>query len=450
MARSALRRQFVCQSCGTVSPKWLGRCPGCGEWESLVEESAAPVTSSADGIPSVAYQEVDKQTFERIATGSVEFDRVLGGGIVPGSLILIGGEPGVGKSTLLLQLSENLSKDGRRVLYVAGEESAQQIKMRGDRLGVEGARLLLAGETCVERILLEVEQQAPHILIIDSIQTVHTEKLDSIPGSIGQIRECAVQFLNLSKRRQICVFLIGHITKDGALAGPKALEHVVDVVLYFEGDRHQNQKIVRAVKNRFGPANELGIFEMTSHGLLGVENPSGLFLSERATEASGSAVLAAVQGSRPLLVEVQALVSRSNYSTSRRMANGIDSNRVALLLAMLEKRIGFDLLGCDVYVNVAGGLSVVEPASDLPAVAAIVSSFQDLPIPSDMMLFGEIGLAGEVRAVNFSHSRVKEAAALGFKRIVLPQGNLPLAEKIEGVQLRGVVSVLGLLEELDF
>ncbi|UCF37900.1 MAG: DNA repair protein RadA, partial [Acidobacteriota bacterium] len=327
------------------------------------------------------------------------------------------------------------------VLYVAGEESAQQIKMRGDRLGIKGERLLISPETCLEQVLQEVERLKPDILIVDSIQTVHTEQLPSVPGSIGQIRECALRLLNLSKSRNIPTFLIGHITKDGALAGPKALEHIVDVVLYFEGDRHQNQKLIRTVKNRFGPANELGIFEMTSAGLRCVENPSELFLSERATNVSGSVVLAAIQGSRPVLVELQALVSHSNFSTARRMANGVDPNRVSLLLAMLEKRMGFHLLGSDVYLNAAGGISLAEPAVDLALVGAVVSSFRDLPVPSKTLTFGEVGLAGEVRAVSFATTRIKEALNLGFEQVILPQGNLPISEPMGKIELRGVSTV---------
>lgn len=441
MAKTNQKTLFVCQSCGTTNPKWLGRCPGCGEWNTLVEERAVPVSKSSTAGETLPFPEVEKQHFVRIETNNPEFDRTLGGGVVPGSVILIGGEPGIGKSTLLLQISESFSRKDLTVLYVAGEESAQQIKMRGDRLGIKGERLLISPETCLEQVLQEVERLKPDILIVDSIQTVHTEQLPSVPGSIGQIRECALRLLNLSKSRNIPTFLIGHITKDGALAGPKALEHIVDVVLYFEGDRHQNQKLIRTVKNRFGPANELGIFEMTSAGLRCVENPSELFLSERATNVSGSVVLAAIQGSRPVLVELQALVSHSNFSTARRMANGVDPNRVSLLLAMLEKRMGFHLLGSDVYLNAAGGISLAEPAVDLALVGAVVSSFRDLPVPSKTLTFGEVGLAGEVRAVSFATTRIKEALNLGFEQVILPQGNLPISEPMGKIELRGVSTV---------
>lgn len=412
----------------------------------MVEESSRRLSPVRNGSPAVAYPHIDTEAVARIRTKNDEFDRVLGGGIVPGSLVLLGGEPGIGKSTLLLQVAENLCRRGLRTLYVAGEESAQQIKLRGERLGVTGDYLYLLAETSLESILDEISRAKPQTLIVDSIQTIFTEKLDSIPGSIGQIRECAVQLLSMAKRDGVPVFLIGHVTKDGALAGPKALEHIVDTVLYFEGDRHHNQKIVRAVKNRFGPANELGLFEMSSRGLIGVDNPSKIFLAERAQKASGSVVMCAMEGSRPVLVEIQALVSQSGYSTARRMTNGVDPNRVSLLLAMLEKRLGLHLLGTDVYVNVAGGLNLSEPALDLAVVAAIVSSFRDLALPATSVVFAEVGLAGEIRAVSHAHTRVKEAAAQGFKKAILPKGNLPLSEPVPGIDLIGVSSVGEFLE----
>lgn len=384
---------------------------------------------------------MQQEKVERITTRNVEFDRVLGGGLVPGSLVLLGGEPGIGKSTLLLQIAESLSAQGLKTLYIAGEESIQQIKLRGERLGVQGRNLFLVAETSLEAIFTEVEALQPQILIVDSIQTVSTEKLESIPGTMGQVRECAAQFLSFAKQQNIAVFLIGHITKEGSLAGPKALEHIVDVVLYFEGDRHQNQKIVRAVKNRFGPSNELGIFEMSSRGLLCVENPSGLFLSERPESAAGSVVVCAMQGSRPILAELQALVSHSAYGTGRRMGNGVDPSRIALLLAMLEKRVGLQLSGSDIYVNVVGGLALQEPAIDLAVVAAIVSSFRNQPIGFRSVVFGEVGLAGEVRAVSFAQTRLKEALAMGFDWVMLPHGNLPLSGPVEPLRIQAVSSV---------
>ena len=446
MAAPALKSLYVCQTCGFKNSKWLGRCPECKEWNSLVEECERPLTNISSTLPAVPYSELASQETNRVNTRSAEFDRVLGGGVVPGSLVLLGGEPGIGKSTLLLQIAESLSQQSFKVLYVAGEESAEQIRLRGERLGIEGDQLFLIAETCLEQVFKEVSRLAPDLLIIDSIQTVFTGKLDSIPGSIGQVRECAAQLLTFAKQKSVPVFLIGHITKEGALAGPKALEHIVDTVLYFEGERNQNHKIVRAVKNRFGPANELGIFQMTNRGLVCVDNPSQLLLAERAKQASGSVVLCAIEGSRPVLVEIQALVSQSNYSTARRMTNGIDPNRVSLLIAVLEKRAGLHLIGSDVYVNVAGKLSLDEPAVDLAILGAIISSFQDTPVPSQTVILGEVRLSGEVRAVNFAHNRVKEAANLGFKRLILPRSNLPLAESVGGIELVGVSSISDYLE----
>lgn len=430
----------------------MGRCPECQEWDTLIEENALrPASRSpSPSLLTLPYSEVDQETFTRIRTSNSEFDRVMGGGIVPGSLVLLGGEPGIGKSTLLLQIAETLGKLDFPVLYIAGEESPHQIKMRGNRLQIAGSNLSLTSETSIERILEEASQMDLGALIVDSIQTTYSEELQSIPGSIAQIRECALKFLHFAKNQGVPVFLIGHVTKDGSLAGPKALEHIVDTVLYFEGDRHHNQKIVRAVKNRFGPANELGIFEMTSRGLRCVENPSRLFLAERAQDASGSVVLCALQGSRPVLVEVQALVSQSNFSSARRMANGVDPNRIALLLAMLEKRAGMHLLGTDVYVNVAGGISLSEPALDLALVGAVASSFNDKSLPSDTVVFGEVGLAGEVRAVSFVQTRVKEASNLGFRRVILPASNLPLPEPAQNLALQGVSSIKDFLEGIDF
>jgi DNA repair protein RadA/Sms len=449
MAGSAQKTLHVCQSCGFGSPKWLGRCPGCGEWNSLVEEAAGRPSAGLPGASAVLYPQIAHENFVRIRTGDKEFDRVLGGGVVPGSLVLIGGEPGVGKSTLLLQMAENLSRQGLSVLYAAGEESAQQIKMRGERLEIEGKNLLLCNETCLEKVLDEARRLKPGALVIDSIQTMQTERIESIAGSIGQIRECAGLLLSYAKTIHTPVFLIGHITKDGALAGPKTLEHVVDVVLYFEGEKHQNHRIVRAVKNRFGPANELGIFQMSGKGLVSVDSPSRLFLSERAESSPGSVVLCAVEGSRPVLVELQALVTPTNYGTGRRTANGVDANRVALLLAMLEKRMGLHLMTCDVYVNVAGGLELCEPAVDLAIVSAIVSSFRNRPVDSETVVFGEVGLAGEVRAVTQPLVRAREAATMGFKRVILPKSHLPVTDPPTGLTMLGVSSVQEHLAWLD-
>jgi len=448
MAAAPLKHLHVCSKCGFQSPKWFGRCPSCGDWDALVENKVTATGKSRPAAPAHAYAEVQGSGLQRMTTGNAEVDRTLGGGIVPGSLILLGGEPGIGKSTLLLQVAESLSNQNCPVLYVAGEESVEQIRLRGDRLQVEGKRLFLLGETCLERILEQIHSLRPSVVIVDSIQTVFTEASDSIPGSISQIRDCAAELLVFAKREGVPVLLIGHITKDGALAGPKALEHIVDVVLYFEGTRHRNEKIVRAVKNRFGPSNELGIFEMSSRGLRGVENPSRLFLAQRSERVSGSAVTCTMEGSRPVLVEVQALVSQSGFSAARRMTDGVDANRVALLLAMLEKRLGLDLLGSDVYINVAGGFSLTEPGVDLAIVAAIVSSLGNRPLPESTVVFGEVGLAGEIRAVSFPRNRVKEASMMGFRNLILPANSLPLSEPVRGVSLQGVATVGECLEAI--
>ncbi len=406
---------FVCQSCGHQSGKWLGKCPECGEWNSLVEERAR-ATKKGTGrngfklrdVTAVAYTEIESQDDARISSGVTEFDRVLGGGIVPGTLVLIGGDPGIGKSTLLLQVADRLSNTGTLVLYVSGEESERQIKLRGERLGVEA----------------------------------------KAPGSVSQVREVAHQFLLLAKNRTIPVFLIGHITKEGSIAGPKALEHIVDTVLYFEGERHHNHRIVRATKNRFGAANEVGVFEMTGAGLVPVSNPSQMFLQERPQNVAGSIVTACMEGTRPMLVEIQALVSGTKYGTGRRMTQGVDQNRVSLLIAMLEKRTGLQLIGDDVFVNIAGGLEVDEPAADLGVVAAIASSFKNTIVDPHTAVFGEVGLTGEVRGAMQPAVRAREAQALGFKKILMPASNAAGLERLLGVRVVGVRSVEEAMEEL--
>jgi DNA repair protein RadA/Sms len=444
---SKMKSYFVCQSCGYMATKWIGKCPDCGEWNSLIEERA-PTSSSSPGVSRslgelspIAFNDVASQENTRFSSGMAEFDRVLGGGIVPGSLILIGGDPGIGKSTLLLQTANLLQQQESVVLYISGEESEKQIKMRGDRLGMQATKLFLLTETCLERILECIAQLSPQVIILDSIQTVYSDKLPSAPGSISQVREVATQFLFFSKHRSIPTFLIGHITKDGSIAGPKALEHIVDTVLYFEGERYHSHRIVRTVKNRFGAANELGVFEMTNEGLIPVENPSKLFLAERPAGAAGSVVICCVEGSRPLLVELQALVSSTNYASPRRMAAGVDPNRVSLMLAMLEKRLGLHLVSNDVYVNVAGGLNVDEPSADLGIVSAIVSSYRNLAINSNTVIFGEVGLTGEVRGVSQALLRIREAASLGFKRCLLPNNSLPLSDLTSEIELVAVKSV---------
>jgi DNA repair protein RadA/Sms len=397
--------------------------------------------------------EVNSEDAPRIETSNAEFNRVLGGGIVPGSLVLLGGEPGVGKSTLLLQIAQSLLRTGRRVLYVSGEESVRQIKMRAERLSRSSAEaapaspdagaedIYVLAESSLENVLAAVEQIRPTDLIVDSVQTTCSEELESTPGSITQVRHVAARLLRLAKLEQISVFLIGHVTKDGSIAGPKALEHIVDAVLYFEGDRHHSHRIIRAVKNRFGAANEVGIFEMTAAGLIPVRNPSSLFLSESGATSPGSAVCCTMEGSRPILVELQALVLATQYGTARRTATGIDYNRVSVLVAMLEKRLGIPLMSCDIYLNAAGGLQITEPASDLAIVAAVLSSFRNRAIAPKALLLGELGLSGEVRPVSQIHARLREAAAMGFDKGILPAGNLPLLEPVGQMELLPVRTV---------
>jgi DNA repair protein RadA/Sms len=453
-----VRTFFACQACGFESSKWLGRCPDCGEWNSLVEERQEIAPPPGRGRPEQAvlpgggshpkaFDLVDAGEAPRVGSGIGEFDRVLGGGIVPGSLVLIGGEPGIGKSTLLLQVAHLLGRSHGSVLYVSGEESERQIRLRGERLGISGGGLFLMAETALERILEEVENLKPAALVVDSVQTVFSSRFPSAPGSISQVREVATQLLFVAKRRGITTFLIGHVTKDGSLAGPKSLEHIVDTVLYFEGEKRQHHRVVRAVKNRFGAVSELGVFEMTGSGLQPVPNPSALFLAERNEGASGSAVVSTIEGSRPMLVEVQALVSPTSFGTPRRMSLGIDPNRTNLLLAVLEKRVGLELLGDDVFVSVAGGLDVDEPAADLGVAAAIASSFRGRPLPGQTVAFGEVGLGGEVRGAGQAVLRIREAAQMGFNRCVLPARNVP--EEVDpGIRLVGVSTLEEALEAL--
>lgn len=441
---------YACQQCGFQSKKWLGKCPDCNAWNSLVEEKqtrSSDIRVAPSNSIAANYQDISSQDNSRISSGVAEFDRVLGGGIVPGSLVLIGGDPGIGKSTLLLQVAEKLSNN-QKVLYISGEESERQIKLRGQRLGIDPKNLFLVPETCLEKIIDEIEQHKPTCIIVDSVQTIYSEKIESAPGGISQIREVAGQMLIQAKRNTISIFLIGHVTKEGMLAGPKALEHIVDTVLYFEGEHHHNHRIVRAVKNRFGPANELGIFEMTSSGLIAVKNASELFLKQRPVGVAGSVVLASMEGTRPILVEIQALVTSSNYGNGRRMAQGVDQNRVALLIAMLEKRVGFHLYGADVFVNVAGGIALDEPAADLGIVAAIISSFKNIPIEPSITVFGEVGLAGEVRSTSQPNVRLREVAAMGLGKCLMPANNVASLEGASDVEVIGIRSVIDLLDEL--
>lgn len=405
-------------------------------------------TSFRNETKPIAYGEIESQDEARTSSGIDEFDRVLGGGIVPGSLVLIGGSPGIGKSSLVLDVANRLNQNGSKVLYVSGEESERQIKMRGERFGIAGENLFLLPETNLENVLAEAEKLQPDAVIVDSIQTVFSPNIESAPGSVSQVREVAGQFLMFAKGTGTPVFLIGHVTKEGSIAGPKTLEHIVDTVLYFEGERHHNHRIIRATKNRFGAANEIGVFEMTGAGLVAVKNPSEVFLQERPAGAAGSVVTVCMEGTRPMLVEMQALVSGSKYGTGRRMTQGFDQNRTALLIAVLEKRVGFQLMGDDVFLNVAGGLEVDEPAADLGAVAAIASSYRNLVVPPDVAVFGEVGLTGEVRGTLQAPARAREAQSLGFKKLILPMSNKAGLEKLLGVRVVGVKSVEEALEEL--
>jgi DNA repair protein RadA/Sms len=415
------RTQYVCQQCGIPSPKWIGRCPACQQWNTFVEERITPAASNPSSWDSspVRFPEITGVESPKLSTGINEFDRVLGGGVVAGALVLLGGDPGVGKSTLMLDVAAHLAESSV-VLYASGEESAHQIKMRGERLSVTTRDLHIYAEMSVEKILRSAEALKANAVVIDSIQTTFSEKLEMAPGSIGQVREVASQLLFWTKKNHVPVFLIGHITKDGSIAGPKALEHIVDTVLYFEGPRQHPHRIVRTIKNRFGPANELGIFEMASTGLKPVEKPSALFLTQTEFMKPGSAVLCCMEGSRPLLIEIQALVSRTHFGTPRRLATGVDPQRLALVAAVLEKRAGVNLWDQDIYLNVAGGLQVDEPAADLAIVAAILSSLFNRAVTPSTVIFGEVGLGGEVRPAIFPEIRLKEAAILGFSRSVIP------------------------------
>ena len=445
MARA--RIVYECQNCGFQSPKWLGRCPDCGRWDSLVEEavaSPAGAAREADAGPARApspIHEVTADTDSRLCSGIEEFDRVLGGGLVDGSAVLIGGDPGIGKSTLLLQAAAALSHDGPACLYVSGEESEQQVKMRGRRISLASPSLLVLSETSLERILEQVRAVKPAVLVVDSIQTVHTAAIPSAPGSIGQVRECSAALISMAKKSGVATFLVGHVTKDGAIAGPRVLEHMVDTVLYFEGERGHSFRILRAVKNRFGSTNEIGVFEMQEAGLREVPNPSQIFLSERPLGGSGSVVVPSMEGTRPILVEIQSLVTRSYLNLPRRTCIGVDANRLALILAILEKRKGLNFFDKDVFLNVAGGVTVSEPAVDLGLAVGVASSALDRAVDPHMIFVGEVGLAGEIRTVTRAEERVAEAGKLGFRKCVLPQGNRRQLPHVRQPELLGVASL---------
>jgi DNA repair protein RadA/Sms len=435
---------YVCTECGGQSPKWQGQCPHCGTWNTLVETLAAPAPARFESVAGTRSSitplaSVTPRASARVATGLEEFDRVLGGGLVPGGVILLGGDPGIGKSTLLLQAGAALGAT-HRTLYVTGEESAEQIALRAQRLALVNAPIELLAEVQLEAIVAAINAASPEIVVIDSIQTLYTEALASAPGSVAQVRECAAQLTRLAKQRGVVVIFVGHVTKEGAIAGPRVLEHIVDTVLYFEGDPHSSFRLVRAIKNRFGAANELGVFAMTERGLKGVSNPSALFLSQHADGVAGSAVVATLEGSRPLLVEVQALVDPVQGAMARRLAVGLDPQRLALLLAVLHRHGGIETAGFDVFVNAVGGVRIAEPAADLAVTLAVYSSLRNKPLPKKALIFGEIGLAGEVRPVQRGQERIREAAKLGFDTFVIPSLNKP-KQGLENVDIVAVSRV---------
>ena len=448
---SKVKVSYVCGECGAQYPKWAGQCTDCGSWNSLQETVSAPVSRSGGytgtavsaQIQNLAQVQLDEQT--RLATGIGELDRVLGGGLVVGSVVLIGGDPGIGKSTILLQTQAFLARDNR-TLYVSGEESPQQVSLRAQRLGLSRERLHLLPETCVERILASAQQERPQVMVIDSIQTVFTERLQSAPGAVGQVRESAAQLVRFAKASGTAVFLVGHVTKEGAIAGPRVLEHMVDTVLYFEGDSGSRFRVMRAVKNRFGPVNELGVFAMTEHGLREVSNPSAIFLSRHEAPVAGSVIMVTREGTRPLLVEVQALVDECHGGNPRRVTLGLEQNRLAMLLAVLHRHGGIAMYDQDVYVNVVGGVRIAETASDLAVLMAALSSFRDRPLATDLIVFGEVGLAGEIRPVPNGEERLREAAKHGFKQAIVPQANAPKRGMVQGLQVTGVSRLTQVLE----
>jgi len=435
------RTVFVCQECGQESPKWLGRCPDCQTWNSFVERVERQSAGVAPVAAPVEICELADEGLARLVIDLPEFNRVLGGGIVPGSLILVGGDPGIGKSTLMLQAAVLAAADRRRVLYISGEESAQQLKMRARRLTAAGEGVFLLSETNLDGALQEADALQPSLVVVDSIQTVYTAAAPSPPGSIGQLRECTMRLMHWAKSGGVPTCIVGHVTKEGDIAGPRLLEHIVDVVLYLEGERFSSYRLLRGVKNRFGSTNEVGVFEMTGGGLIGVENPSEVFLAERAEEAVGSVVVPTLEGSRPLLVEVQALTSPTMLATPRRTANGLDFNRLVLVCAVLTKRAGLALGSQDIIANVVGGLRVHEPAADLGLALAIASSYRDAPLPRDLVAIGEVGLSGELRSVSQMERRLAEAERLGFARCLLPQAALRRGAPASGMQLLPAASL---------
>ena len=458
MAKGKMASVFFCQSCGYESAKWMGQCPGCKAWNTMVEEivdrsklqnGGGQLRRQTSDAEVCVLSEVTIREQDKVLTGIAELDRVLGGGIVQGSLTLVGGDPGIGKSTLLLQTCQAVAAAGHKVLYVSGEESQVQIKMRADRLGNFSKNVLLLCETSLDAITEIIRRQKPEIVVIDSIQTMYSESVSSAPGSVSQVREATATLLQLAKGLLVSIFIVGHVTKEGTVAGPRVLEHMVDTVLYFEGDRHASYRILRSVKNRFGSTNEIGVFEMRESGLEEVKNPSEYMLSGRPENASGSIVTCSLEGTRPLLIEIQGLVCQSNFGIPRRQTTGTDFNRVNLLMAVLEKRSGVQLSGCDAYVNITGGLKVVEPAIDLAIVLAIVSSFRNRPLPAKLIAFGEVGLSGEVRAVSQASQRVAEAEKLGFELCLMPKGNLSDC-RTEHTGKMKVIGISSVTDALDY
>ena len=447
---------FFCQCCGYGSSKWMGQCPGCKEWNSFVEEIVDKKSTVSGGKQNSVLAEtkilplsaIEMTQEERISTKMRELDRVLGGGIVQGSLVLVGGDPGIGKSTLLLQVCKNLAEQKKRVLYISGEESLQQIKIRAERIGRFEDNLRLLCETNLDIIRGIIDREKPEIVVIDSIQTMYNEEVGSAPGSVSQVRETTSTLMQIAKGMNISIFIVGHVTKEGVVAGPRVLEHMVDTVLYFEGDRHAAYRILRGVKNRFGSTNEIGVFEMQQNGLREVENPSEFMLSGRPEDASGSVVACSMEGTRPILVEVQALVCRSNFGMPRRTATGTDTNRVNLLMAVLEKRLGLKMADCDAYINIAGGIKMNEPALDLGIVLALISSYKEKPIDERTICFGEVGLSGEVRAVSMAEQRVQEAKKLGFEVCILPEASRVTMQEIKGIKLVGIKTVKDAIDYL--
>lgn len=446
-----VKTKFVCNECGGESPKWMGKCPECGQWNTLIEEVEQKETQTRQNSINVLSKpesllNISEDIAERLSTGNSELDRVLGGGIVKGSLVLVGGDPGIGKSTLLLQISNNTGNKGLKVLYISGEESTAQIKLRASRMDIKSENIYLVSETNTDNVDIHVNDLKPDILIVDSIQTMYNPEISSAPGSVSQVREATLGLMKIAKQDGIATFIVGHVTKQGAIAGPRVLEHMVDTVLYFEGETHMSYRVLRAVKNRFGSTNEIGIFEMGDKGLIEVINASEMLLSGRMKGASGSCVISAMEGTRAMLVEVQALLSHTSFGVPRRNATGVDYNRVMLLMAVLEKRVGMQLGSSDSYVNVVGGIRLIEPATDLGIIAAIASSFRDREIDEGTVVIGEVGLAGEVRAVNFMEKRVNEAAKLGFKRCIVPRNNLNRLNYKSGIEVVGVSSVNEMLD----